>query len=149
MIGYDIDGVLADKPPAPTKSWGKSNGAERSARKLELLEWYRNAKPLLQPQEPFIAISARKENPETRSITQQWIDAQPYGHLCIAIALLPISRSIENTANFKTAVINHYELSQFIEDNKQILKRLQTPNTKLYYWDKTLPEPIPYISPLY
>jgi hypothetical protein len=145
VIGYDIDGVLADKPPQPTKTWGKSNGAERAARKQLLLDWYTTATPLLQPTEPFIAISARKETPETRAITEQWINQQPYGHLCVAIALLPLPRTVENTARFKTEIINHYQLTWYIEDNKQILKRLNTPNTQLWYWDKTLPTPEPYI----
>jgi hypothetical protein len=144
MIGYDIDGVLADKPPAPNKTWGKSNGAERNARKAFLADWYRNATPLLQPTEPFIAISARKDTPETRAITEQWIANQPYGYLCHGVALLNISRTIENTAAFKTAIINHYQLTRFTEDNKQILKRLQTPDTQLFYWDKTLPTPIEF-----
>lgn len=142
MIGYDIDGVLADKPPQPNKPWSKSNGQERAQRKQQLIEWYATAMPLLQPVEPFVAISARKETPETRHITQQWIYSQPYGHLCVAIALLPIPRTLDNTARFKTTIINHYELTSYTEDNKQILKRLETPNTTLYYWDKKMDNPI-------
>jgi len=144
MIGYDIDGVLADKPPAPDKPWGKSSGPERTARKQALLAWYHTATPLLQPTQPFIAISARKDEPHTRAITEEWIHRQPYGHLCVAVLLLNTSRTIENTANFKTQVINHYGLTAFTEDNKQILKRLNTPATTLYYWDKTLPTPVLY-----
>ncbi len=144
MLGYDIDGVLADKPPAADKTWGKSNGQEREARRLFLLEWYRNAEPLLQPTEPFIAISARKEDPTIRAITEEWIRQQPYGHLCVAIALLPLSRTVANTARFKSEIINHYGITRYIEDNKQILKALTTPDTKLYYWDKSLAEPIPH-----
>jgi hypothetical protein len=146
MIGYDIDGVLADKPPKADKSWGKSNGAERKARQQQLLNWYYNAQPLLTPEQPFVAISARKENPLVRTITEDWIMRQPYGHLCRAIALLPVGRTIENTARFKTEIINYYQLTTYIEDNKEILKRLNCPDTQLFYWDKTMDEPVPFVT---
>lgn len=141
MIGYDVDGVLAVKPPMPDMKWGRMNGEQRRARQQQLLDWYSNCDPILQPDEPFVAISARKENPETRLATEIWI--QRHQPNCRAIYLLPISRSIENVVAFKAAVIRDLELTDFTEDNKKILRGLakEDLSTRLWYFDHTLPEP--------
>ena len=68
IVSYDVDGVLAEKPPLSSKKWGKMNGQERNERKQFLNDWYRNAAPLIQPkEEKFYAISKNGESSENLS----------------------------------------------------------------------------------
>lgn len=146
MIGYDMDGVLAVKPPESTMKWGKMNGDQRNGRKAQLLEWYENAETLLIPEEPFIAISARRDTPETRQATENWLAKhQPN---CVGLFLLPIARTVENVILFKGAVIESQGVTRFTEDNKKILRGLRKANTKadLWYYDHTMPEPERFVS---
>jgi hypothetical protein len=146
VIGFDVDGVLVEKPPEASMKWGHMNGLQRQNRRMELLYWYESAASLLIPKEPFIAISARKELPEVRAITEKWLAKnQPN---CVDLFLLPISRTIENVVQFKATVIRIQGLSDFTEDNKKILSGLHKVGlpTKLWYFDSTLVKPTPYVS---
>jgi hypothetical protein len=145
VIGYDIDGVLASKPPLSEKKWGRMNGDERKAYKAQLLVEYANARPLLKPTEPFIAISARKNDDVIYNITLDWLH-QHHGDLVVSMALLPFSRTVENVVAFKSSVIEQYGLTDFTEDNKAILKGLSQLglSTRLWYWVEGMAEPVPY-----
>jgi len=145
MIGYDIDGVLASKPTPSEKKWGRMNGAERKAHKENLLQQYDNARPLLIPAEPFYAISARKDEPAVRAVTTQWLKER-YGELVLGVALLPISRSIENVVMFKNAAIVNYHITVFTEDNKKILKGLHENDcsAELYFWEEGMSDPLAF-----
>jgi hypothetical protein len=145
MTGYDIDGVLATKPLPSLKKWGKMNGAERRAHKFGLLEQYKAAKPLLIPTEPFIAISARKDDPVIRAITTDWL-IERYGELILKVFLLPTSRSIENVVNFKNAVIVGHNITNFTEDNKKVLKGLAQAScpAELYFWEEGMTDRVAY-----
>lgn len=145
MIGYDLDGVLAEQPPPSNKPWGKMTGAERTNRKRALLDWYQNAKPLLTPTEPFIVISARKRSPDVYAATQDWLNRH-HGERCLAAHLLNEPRSIENVVRFKSKIINTYNLTDFTEDNKQVLAGISKLNlpTRLWFWRNGMTEPIPY-----
>jgi hypothetical protein len=145
MIGYDIDGVLTSKPLPSVKKWGKMNGVERRAHKLGLLKQYKAAEPLLIPNEPFIAISARKDEPTVRAITTDWL-IERYGDLVLKVFLLPTSRSIENVVNFKNAVIVGNNITVFTEDNKKVLKGLAQAScpASLYFWEEGMDLPIPF-----
>lgn len=147
MIGYDIDGVLAVNPPASPTKWGRMNGREREARRIELVEWYRNAEPILTPDEPFIAISARRDTPDVRLATEAWITAhQPN---CVGVFLLPISRTVENVIAFKSAVIIAQELTDYTEDNRTILRGLHRAAVpaRLWYYDRSMTDPVRYEAP--
>jgi hypothetical protein len=145
MIGYDIDGVLASKPTPSDKKWGRMNGIERREYKLALLDQYANATPLLVPTEPFIAISARKEDPAVRRVTTEWLMSR-YGVLAEEVVLLPRSRSIENVIDFKSAAILNYQITEFTEDNKKILKGLALNNLPcdLYFWEEGMESRVAY-----
>ena len=145
MIGYDIDGVLASKPTPSDKKWGRMNGAERKAHKENLLHQYDNAKALLIPTEPFYAISARKDEPLVRGITTHWLKER-YGDLVLGVALLPMSRSIENVVKFKNAAIENYQITRFTEDNKKILKGLHENAcfAELYFWEEGMSAPVAF-----
>jgi hypothetical protein len=145
LIGFDIDGVLAEKPPASEKAWGKMNGAQRKARKEFLLDWYRNAEPLYPAiTEPFVAISARKDEVSIRAITVGWLN-QHYPQVQ-ALVLLPMSRSIENVVRFKSAALVNYQITDFTEDNKKVLKGIAGHNLdcQLWFWEKGMPERVAY-----
>lgn len=144
MIGFDVDGVLVEKPPEASMKWGRMNGVQRQNRKLELLHWYESASSILVPTEPFIAISARKESDDVRTITEKWLEQnQPN---CVGLFLLPISRTVENVIQFKSAVIRVQQLTDFTEDNRKILSGLEKQNlpTNLWYFDSTMEKPVPF-----
>lgn len=145
MIGYDIDGVLASKPTPSEKKWGRMNGLERKAHKENLLYQYDNAKPLLIPTKPFYAISARKDEPLVRAVTTNWLKDR-YGDLVLGVALLPMSRSIENVVKFKNAAIENYQITVFTEDNKKILKGLHENAcpAELYFWEEGMSAPLAF-----
>ena len=121
------------------------NGAERKAHKENLLQQYDNARPLLIPAEPFYAISARKDEPAVRAVTTQWLKER-YGELVLGVALLPISRSIENVVMFKNAAIVNYHITVFTEDNKKILKGLHENDcsAELYFWEEGMSDPLAF-----
>jgi hypothetical protein len=145
LIGFDIDGVLAEKPPASDKAWGKMNGTERKARKQFLLQWYRDAKPLYPTiDEPFVAISARKDEVEIRAITVGWLNHH-YPQVQ-ELVLLPMSRSIENVVRFKSAALVNYQITDFTEDNKKVLKGIAAHglDCRLWFWEKGMLERVSY-----
>ena len=121
------------------------NGVERKTYKDSLLKQYAEAETLLIPTEPFIAISARKEEPTIRAITTNWLKDR-YGDLVLDIALLPMSRSVENVVKFKNAAIVNYQITVFTEDNKKILKGLHENDcpADLFFWERGMPTPLAY-----
>lgn len=148
MIAFDVDGVLASKPSRGTdKKWGRMNGAERKAYKEHLLKEYIMAEPLYRPTEPFVAISARKEEPLVREITEAWIFTH-YGELCRFIFLLPTSRSVANVVAFKTEALRICNATEFTEDNKKVLRGIEASNLgiPLYFWERGMTERLAYNS---
>jgi hypothetical protein len=149
IVSYDVDGVLAEKPPASKKSWGKMNGEERRERKQYLNDWYKNAASLIQPKEDkFYAISARKAEPHIYKISMDWLNAN-YNSRVIELHLLRESRSIKNVAAFKSEVIINLNIERHYEDNKKVLKEMEKllpPWIELYFWEKGMIDPIPFKS---
>lgn len=135
---YDLDGVLAEKPPASEKKWGKMRGEERVARKRYLVDHYRHAKRILCPMGGgSIVISARKEEPEVRQATLAWF-LENYG-TTYKLYLLSNSRSVENVIAFKTDVLKRNpQVKYYYEDNKKILTGLKKnlPHIKFFFVDE-------------
>lgn len=142
--GYDIDGVLAAQPPASDKKWGHMNGQERNARKQFLVEWYLYAEPLYSPPQKAVAISARKNTEEINSITGAWLST--HRPQITHYYLLNSTRTLDNVAAYKSQVLTQEAVTDYVEDNKQILKRIKklNPDINLYHWEKGMQEPIPY-----
>ena len=143
--GYDIDGVLAEQPPASTKKWGRMNGEERKERQNYLLRWYLTAEPLYNPPHNATAISARKHTPEIQEITNAWLAT--HRPQITHFYLLTGTRTLDNVATYKANIIKQQNITHYVEDNKQILKRLAKllDNTTLYHWEKGMQEPQPYV----
>lgn len=138
IVSYDIDGVLAEGPPPSEKKWGKMNGAERHERKRFLVEWYRNAAPLLTPTEPyFFAVSARKFEPDVYAATKNWLD-QRYSGRVVEIFLMEGSRSVVNAAKFKADILARNGVQIHYEDNKKVLRlmKILNPDVEYYFWEK-------------
>lgn len=135
---YDLDGVLAEKPPASELKWGKMRGEQRQARVRYLIDHYRHAKRILTPMgRGSIVISARKEGQEVRSATLAWF-LENYG-ATYKLFLLNKSRSVENVIEFKTEVLrSNPQVKYYYEDNKKILKGLKKnlPYIKYFYVDE-------------
>lgn len=137
-VAYDLDGVLAEKPPASSQKWGKMSGEEREARRRYLVEHYRRAKRILCPiGGGSIVISARKEEPSVRSATLAWF-LDNYGQT-YKLYLLQESRSVENVIKFKTEVLRkNSQVKYYYEDNKKILTGLKKnlPHIKYFFVDE-------------
>lgn len=137
-VGYDFDGVLAEGPPLASKSWMRMNGPERAARKLFLLDWYRSAQQLFVPPEnDFLVITARKDEPLIRAASMEWLVRHLRGKRTL-LFMLQESRSIEAAVRFKAGVIQQYALEEFTEDNKKVvtLLRKECPKTKIWLYHK-------------
>lgn len=147
IVSYDVDGVLAEKPPASEKKWGRMNGRERNERKQFLQDWYRNAVPLLQPDEEyFYAISARKAEPIIYNITFSWLNKHYSGRI-LDLYLLNGSRTVENVSEFKSQTIINLNITRHYEDNKKVLRGMskRIPDwIELYFWEKGMIDPVPY-----
>lgn len=149
IVSYDIDGVLAEQPPANEKKWGHMNGAERKARKEFLYDWYDNAEKLIEPAEDqFYAISARKRQPRIHTITKDWLHKY-YGDRIISFHLLGEPRTVENVVRYKTETVLSLGVQRHYEDNKKVLRgmrKLLPPEIELYFWEKGMGLPIPFIK---
>jgi hypothetical protein len=147
-VSYDIDGVLADKPPPSDQKWGKMNGEQRRGRKNFLVDWYKNATPLIQPKEDkFYAISARKLEPNVCAATEQWLNAH-YPNRVLDFFLLNESRTVENAAKFKAGIVRELGIERHYEDNKKVLKamkKLIPSDVELFFWESGMGDPVPYI----
>ena len=121
ILGYDFDGVLAEGPPPNVKKWGLMNGAERNARKVSVLEHYRNAKQLFKPSGQFHVITARKGEPEIIQVSKQWLIDKLPGQV-LGVHFLKGSRTVENAGIFKYSVIKEQNITHFYEDNIKVLK---------------------------
>lgn len=142
MISYDVDGVLATGPPPRDKPFMYQNKLERDNYKQIVLKWYESAPPLLTPTEPFVAITARKDEPIIRSITETWLNKY-YKDNLKGLYMLDTSKTYNNVAIFKAKIINNHNISAHVEDNMIILKKLKklVHNTKLYYWESGMTHP--------
>jgi len=149
IVSYDIDGVLAEQPPANSKKWGKMNGEERRGRKDFLYEWYTNAIQLINPAEDtFYAISARKGEPRIWEITKNWLDTY-YPDRVIEFRLLLDCRTVENVVKFKSQTVLDLGVQRHYEDNKKVLRgmrKLLPPEIELYFWEKGMGLPVPFVK---
>lgn len=147
IVSYDIDGVLAQQPPPNEKKWGLMNGVERKARKIFLNNWYASANKLLNPkEETFYAISARKQEDQIRTITNNWL-YQHYPQRVLGLYLLNKPRNIQNVVQFKAQTIIKLNAQRHYEDNKKVLKglrKLLPEHIELYFWETGMLEPIPF-----
>ncbi len=125
VCGYDLDGVLAQGPPKSAKPWGRMTGPEREGRRQELLRFYGTAPTTgLRPLERrFDVITARKEDPEVRRVTTAWLE-QYFPKRVRTLVMLPVARSVKNVVAFKAENIIAMELTDFTEDNPQIVRGL-------------------------
>lgn len=133
---FDLDGVLAEKPPQSNKKWGKMNGIERKERKNFLLHWYANAKPLIPWDGISLVITARKS--EAFDATISWF-LKHYKKIP-QIYFLATTRTIENVVSFKSQWIKVHHITDFYEDNKKVLKGLKElyPECNYHYVSETL-----------
>ena len=133
MKAYDLDGVIAEKPPKAAKRWGRMNGAERRARKESLLAWYRSAGCLRTITSEDVVITARKAEPMIISATREWF-YRTHG-FCPTIEFLDRSRTIKNVVEFKAAMLEKHGVTEFYEDNKVVLRGIHklSPTVDIFF----------------
>lgn len=134
MIGYDLDGVLATNAPVPIKPWRWMSGPERNAHKQGLLKAYSLAGQLYRPREPeFVVITARKDDPNVREVTERWLNGFFPGRVK-GLYMLGVSRSLDNVIDFKATRVNALGLTDFTEDNVEVVKGLRKRCLKTRVW---------------
>lgn len=125
MIGYDLDGVLAAK---------REQGIRSS-------DHFAIAEPLLVPEKPFIAITARRNTPANRKATNHWM-SKHYPSLCMGIAMMETSGGARVIIDYKASIINHYDLTDYTDDNISWLKNIaELTSARLWHWRKGMKQP--------
>lgn len=123
-VAYDLDGVLCAPMPFPPKKWGLMKGHERVAWKEQLLELYRTAEKLLDPDEArFHVITARKDDPRVVTATLGWLRLT-FGERLRGVRFLQESRSLQNVVPYKARTIQDLHIEEFTEDNLQVVRGL-------------------------
>ena len=141
---YDLDGVLAQGPaPSPIK-WGRMNGVQRKAHKDGLLYHYSQAAVLHRPQGRFHVITARKEDPAVRAVTEQWLHERMPGQV-ISVSMLDQPRRIDVVVPFKASVLKYVWATDFLEDNPAVVRGLRSSCLPVHVWlykkGQILPDP--------
>lgn len=147
---YDLDGVLAEiapeLPPQLQQKWGRMNGAQRRARTEAYLWAYDRAKPLYDPpQAQFDVVTARKEDPATRAVTEQWLHQHFPGRVR-RLAMLTEGRRIDVVVPYKARHLAAWGTTDFAEDNRKVvagLRRLGGAARIWLYCDGILTLPAP------
>lgn len=126
MIGFDLDGVLAEAPPKPPRPWRYLSGWERREHQRLTLKHYESAKPLLSPLKGkrTIIISARKKTREIEDATWLWL-GRTYQRTWFDVHLLEGPRTYETVVEFKAKVIRRIGVTDFIEDNPTVVRELR------------------------
>ena len=137
--------MLAENPLNRNKPSSQQTESKRYQYRQILLGWYKNAKPLLFPNEKFIVISARQNDYVTKNITKEWLNKYHKQYLC-GTYLLDTKKTYDNVASFKAKIIQLNHITKHIEDDKQVLNRMNKilDKVQLYFWEQGMDEPIPY-----
>ena len=127
-LAIDFDGTLCTKMPKPPMKWGRMNGEQRKGWKQLLLKEYHGARILLNPRElgfrgGWTVISARKEEPSVRAVSEAWLQSN-FRNQWGGLILLDAPRSIKAVVAFKAQALLRCGASFFIEDNLAVVKGL-------------------------
>lgn len=134
VAAYDLDGVLSTSPPPSDKPWGRMNGLQRKQRKEDLLRFYRLATRLFEPpEEKFVVITARKDDPSVVHVTSQWLEAQ-FPKRITHLYMLVGARTVENVVEFKARSLRDCAATDFHEDNLRVLKGLEKAGVDCLLW---------------
>lgn len=142
-VAYDLDGVLAQGPPRARVKWGLMKGPERTARRKALLDWYTTAPGILHPSDSFWVITARKDDPDVRAITERWL-FNKFDNRVLGLSMLSVSRTIPHVIAFKASVLKMIDACVFVEDNLTVLRGLKRAGVpqQLLYFDGTSTVPV-------
>ena len=132
MWAYDLDGVLAEAPPAYVKPWRKMTGPERAAQITRTIDHYLVAHSLFSP-EPgdFHVITARKVT--TRKVSLDWLERR-FGQRVLELHMLEEGRTIENVVRFKADVLRRIGATDYAEDNRTVVRELRKQDLACRIW---------------
>ena len=133
--GYDLDGVISQKPKKRKEKWGRMTGEARRAWKEYLLSHYLTAEPLRKIKPSDIIITARKNTPNEVRTTNEWFRVA-FGFVP-QVFFLDTSRSITNVITFKSNVIKSTGITEYYEDNEKVLRGIhrECPDVELIFVD--------------
>lgn len=141
---YDLDGVLAQGPPPPSKPWSRMRGPERKAYQEGLVAHYLVAPQLYHPETAVqYVITARRHTDPIRDATYMWFE-RTQGYIP-AIYFLEQARTYEAVVSHKASKLvglaHEQGVTDFVEDNVKVLQGLRrwpVPQTLWLYKDGTL-----------
>lgn len=134
VIATDLDGVLAASPPESAIPWRRMNGPQRAARRAELLAWYEQADVWFRPSCQFHVITARKNDPAVRQVTEAWLRSV-FGDLVLGVHMLAASRNLVNNIAFKASVLRSLpEAPMYIDDTLPLLRGLRQAGVPQSLW---------------
>jgi len=122
LIGYDLDGVLCDKPPKRGKPYSRQKKAEREAYAAELLRHYTTAAVRFVPQGRFVIVSGRSAR--YRSEIEAWVRRNGLSH-CEGIYLNPKTRTRRNMVEHKINICRQLDVGLFYEDDPAIARQIE------------------------
>ena len=121
MRGYDLDGTLCVPGPKREKSFFKQTGIERRAHEAKVVNHYKTAKKIREPEAPYIIATGRKE--KYREETIEWLKSnvtvQP-----IAVVMLTKGRNADNMIELKIDACLKYDVAVYYEDDLKIARAL-------------------------
>jgi hypothetical protein len=124
MYGFDIDDTLAH---------ANFKGARSE------IEAILGAKVIYTPSMPFVAITARGNDPKVQKATKIWLNHhQPK---CTGVEF--VSGGMKEKINGKARAIQRHNVTDYVDNNTELLAGLKKilPNVKLYHFDGTKPVP--------
>ena len=122
--GVDFDGVLCEAfHDSNPKTFYKMNGVERKERKAKELKHYVTAPLIFSPEFDFVCITARKDNPTNRRLSALWLVRNSVR--AKKLYMLNTARTIKNVGIFKANVIRIEKITDYIEDNPDVLKEIK------------------------
>lgn len=133
VYAYDLDGVLAEAPPASPKAWRRMSGVERTQHQQRTIAHYAVAAVLYRPPpgQRFHVITARKQT--TRDVTGAWL-LRAFGPGVVQLWMLEEGRTIENVVRFKADVLRRVGATDYAEDNRTVVRELRKLDLPCRIW---------------
>ena len=90
-------------------------------------------------------VTNKKNDRVTVNITKEWLNKYHKQYLC-GTYLLDTKKTYDNVASFKAKIIQSNHITKHVEDNKQVLNRMNKilDKVQLYFWEQGMDKPIPY-----
>lgn len=129
MIGYDLDGVIANTNKPQAKEFYRDNKIDWKEYNKEVYKAYKHSVLIRNPKGSFYIITGRSKM--FRRITFKWLEEK--GVKPIQAYFIDRKRTLENMIKFKVEKIKELNITEFYEDEPKIARELsKLTNIKIY-----------------